>query len=142
MRRSVFLLALLGLSNSTAMGASACACFPFVSFGWDIQDHDKARARAPHVVVARMEALQKPPSSSGDCRAGAAVAAVEKGGRYEAGERLSFEVPCVERPDVPRPPSWGRAWVPWAALEDGQQARLFLGRSGKVRDFEALAASQ
>jgi hypothetical protein len=142
MRRSLFLLAFCGLSSSTALGASACACFPFVRTGWDIQDQAKARAGAAHVVVVRVEALRTPPApvTIGDCEASATVTEVERGRRYTAGDRVRIEVPCIERASPDQPLSRGRPWVEWADLQPGQEARLFLGRRGKARDFQGLSA--
>ena len=143
MRKALLLSVFLGLSSSTALGASACACFPFVRIGWDIQDQEKARAAAANVVVARIDSLTTPPAPTtiGDCRASAVVAQVERGRRYSVGDRLRFEVPCVERPWPDQPVSRGRAWVPWPELQPGRDARLYLGRGGKARDLEALPAA-
>jgi hypothetical protein len=140
MRKAVLLVAFLTLSNSTALGASACACFPFVRVGWDIQNQEKARGGAANVVVARLETLRTPeaPVTIGDCQASAIVSQVERGRRFSAGDRVHIEVPCVERAWPDPPPSRGRAWVPWADLQPGREARLFLGRSGKARDLQSL----
>lgn len=144
MRAVLMSLAFLTLTNSTALGATACACFPFFNpTGWKIADAEKARGTAKHVVLAEMQQFERSGGYSGSCRGTAIVTKVERGRKkYAPGQAVALNVPCdppgaltpLERP--------GRPWIPMAALDAGREARIYLSDSGKLHDFEPLGGAR
>jgi hypothetical protein len=142
MRAVLMSFAFLALTNSTAIGATACACFPFFnSSGWKIADAQKARKTARHVVRAEMREVARSGGYSGSCRGTAAVTRVERGRKYALGEVVVIDVPC-DPPGVVQPLERpGRPWIAMAAMDRGREARLYLSRGGKVQDFEPLGTA-
>jgi hypothetical protein len=144
MRAVLMSLAFLTLTNSTALGATACACFPFFnSSGWKIADAEQARSTARHVIRAEMRQFERTGGYSGSCRGTAVVTQVERGRKkYAAGQIVALDVPC-DPPDVPQPLERpGRPWVPMAAMDAGREARIYLGKGGKLHDFEPLGGAR
>ena len=134
-------LAFLTLTNSTALGATACACFPFFNpTGWKIADAEKARRTAKHIVLAEMRQFDRSGGYSGSCRGTAVVTKVERGRKYAPGQSIGLDVPCD--PPGARTPleRLGRPWIHMEAMDAGREARLYLGKGGKLHDFEPLAA--
>ena len=143
MRAVLLSLAFLTLTNSTALGATACACFPFFNpSGWKIADGEKARSTARHVVRAQMRQFERSGGYSGSCRGTAIVATVERGRKYAPGQIVALDVPC-DPPSALRPLERpGRPWIVMAALDPGREARLYLGKGGKLHDFEPLGGDE
>ena len=135
-RRVAILTIFAALSNSSAFGASACACFPFFQYsGWREPNAAKAQARARHVVVGTIAEIGFAGPRAGPCSGLATLTRIDRGVRYRAGETLRFTAPCAADPAFSRPPPPGRHWLPRAAMAVGSEATFYLSGSGAVMDL-------